>query len=517
MRNRFHLLFPLLILSGRCMAVPKVEAPTLWVAPSARKVFKDDAAPAKPQTALKLAAARNECQAAQIVLHPDRDATLSGVSVGELTGPDGAALSAGNVRLYRVAYIYLPQHKKDFPDPLPPLTTPLNLKAGENQPLWVSVRVPEGTKTGRYRGEITLTFGDGSPRKVPLELTVWDFSIPVRPSMRTAFGISDSFIAAQHGVPAGSLKHRKLMDAYYEMLVSHRISPYTIPADIFSPSAARYLDDPRVTSFVIPYNDDETQLRKTVDYLRQKGWLAKGYFYVVDEPVNKDQYARLKEVCEKIHRVDPALKIVAPYFRDPDFDTGKTVYDLLPGSINIWCPVTAYYKPEPLLARQKLGEEAWWYVCCGPGKPYANFFVDMDGMAHRVLFWQQKKYGIQGLLYWNTTWWNPPSTKDPWADIATVKDINPAVYGDGSLLYPGAKAGIDGPVSSIRLELACEGMEDYEYLTLYEKRRGTARVQELIARVAKSLTEFSTDPVLLETVRAGMAREIEAGEKGKRL
>ncbi|MCC6446846.1 MAG: hypothetical protein IT210_25765 [Armatimonadetes bacterium] len=61
--------------------------------------------------------------------------------------------------------------------------------------------------------------------------------------------------------------------------------------------------------------------------------------------------------------------------------------------------------------RQKMGEEVWWYVCCGPGKPYANFLVDMDGMAHRLLFWQQKQCNVEELLYWNTTYWSPSSAE----------------------------------------------------------------------------------------------------------
>ena len=38
--------------------------------------------------------------------------------------------------------------------------------------------------------------------------------------------------------------------------------------------------------------------------------------------------------------------------------------------------------------------------------------------------------------------------------------------GDGFLIYPGHTAGYDGPLSSIRLEQAREGVEDYEYLYL---------------------------------------------------
>ena len=38
--------------------------------------------------------------------------------------------------------------------------------------------------------------------------------------------------------------------------------------------------------------------------------------------------------------------------------------------------------------------------------------------------------------------------------------------GDGYLTYPGAPVGVNGPISTIRLEQAREGAEDYEYLLL---------------------------------------------------
>ncbi len=71
----------------------------------------------------------------------------------------------------------------------------------------------------------------------------------------------------------------------------------------------------------------------------------------------------------------------------------------------------------------------------------------MDGFAHRLIFTQMWRLGVTGLLYWSTTYWNPDPNSgaaNPWEDMATVKDINPSIYGDGSLLYPGQQVGIDG-------------------------------------------------------------------------
>ncbi|MCS6830676.1 MAG: DUF4091 domain-containing protein [Armatimonadota bacterium] len=483
---------------------------TWWVAPSAQKVFRGDSPPANPVRFVSLSAARGEREAAQVVLRAESSRQLLHAEVSNLTNEQGYRLPKDVVTLYRVAYVYLPAHQKEYPDPLPPLRIPLSLEPAQCQPLWLSVEVPRDAQPGLYRGGLELQFTDGERHRVPIEVRVWNFDIPLTPSMRTAFGLWGDGIARHHGVSLDSKAHQKLLERYWEWLVSRRISPYSIPVDIFSPEASKYLGDPRLTSFVIPYSDDEAQLRRTVEHLRQGGWLHKGYFYVVDEPITREQYDRLIQTCAKIKKVDPSLKIVSPYYRNPDFDKDKTPFDLLAGYINIWCPNTAFFHPEQLRKRQQQGEEVWWYVCCGPGKPFANFFVDMDGTAHRILFWQQKAFGVQGLLYWNTVWWNPTSTEDPWQDIATVKDINPNVYGDGSLVYPGKRAGVYGPVTSIRLELLCDGAEDYEYLTLYEKEFGEAATQKVIRELTQSLTEFESDPARLEAVRERIGRALDA-------
>ena len=511
-------------------AFPDQSPCQVWVTSSMQKVLADEVPPASAEKVLRLSAARGEREAGQIVLRSSRKAQLVHVTVNDLQAGKGVRLGAEAITIYRVAYIHLPAHGRKYPDPLPPLHLPVDLEPNQNQPLWVSIEVPRDARPGQYRGQIELEMTGGERHLIPIQLRVWSFEIPLKPSMRTAFGLWGDGIARHHEVTADSAAfwenisrrrasseeeppksaHQKLMHRYWELLVSRRISPFSIPVDIFSQEAGKYLGDPRLSSFIIPYSDDEAQLRRTVDHLRQGGWLEKGYFYVVDEPITREQYDRLVEICQRIKRIDPSLKIVSPYFRHPEFDPEKRPEVLLDGQVNIWCPVTAFFQPDLLRERQQRGEEVWWYVCCGPGKPYANFFVDMDGIDHRILFWQQKMFGVQGLLYWNTIWWDPNSTQDPWEDIATVKNINPQVYGDGSLVYPGKRAGVYGPVTSIRLELICDGTEDYEYLTLYEKEFGENATQEAIRELTRGLTEFEKDPKKLEAVRDRIARALDA-------
>ena len=490
-------------------ALPAAGQVTAWFAPSASKVLRD----AKPVPAPRweLAAARNEVEACQLVLRAARRTTGVQVAVGPLRHSRGKGELAAS--LYRVAYVPITKERIPYPDPLPPLG-PLDLRPGQAQPVWISVRVPKQAAPGLYRGTVTVQAGKSS-QELPLAVRVWDFALPDTPSCATAFGLWTDGIARQHGVAAGSPELQALYARYYEMLLDHGVSAYTIPVDLRSPEAARYLSDPRLTSYLIPYPADDGELKATIAHLVAGDWFAKGYFYPLDEPVTKEAYDRLLQIGERLRRIEPRYRLVSPFFRNPDFGEGLSVYDLMAGVVNVWCPNEHFFDLEartrPYLAdRRRAGDTVWWYVCCGPGNPYNNFFVEMSAMAHRTLFWQQKREGVQGLLYWSTTYWNPSAgTADPWQDMATVKDINPNIHGDGSLLYPGKQVGVDGPVSSLRLEMIRDGIEDFEYLTLAEQRLGPEAASKYVARVCRSLTDYEQDPARLETVRRELGTELE--------
>ncbi len=485
-----------------------------WTTNSLQKVFPDDPAPIVRRSGLDLAAARNEVEAAQLVLRPDSAATLMTAVCSPLKPVSGKGLiQPGD--LLEVRSIYLPKHKRAYPDPLPALNLPFELKAGVAQPIWVRYRIPEKAAAGVYVGSVRLGFRGGETLDVPVRLRVWDFVVPSKPSTRTAFGVNEGLIFGQHKVKAESAEAKALIKRYYEFAIDHRISPYRLPVDVLSPEAARFANDPRVSSVCLPYSDDAAQVRKTIEAARKGGWYAKAYFYPSDEPSTKEQYDLLKKQCDTIRSVDPKAKIVSPFYCGPHFAQDKTPYELLAGMVNIWCAVSDYYKFDKAKAKQAAGEEAWWYVCCGPGKPYCNFFVDFEGPMHRALFWQQKMHDVEGLLYWDTTYWEEHSTKDPWQDIATVKWIKDDIYGDGSLMYPGRQVGVDGPVTSIRLETIRDGLEDYEYLTLLEKLAGRPACDAAIKRIARDMVDYEHNPARFEFARRELGEAVEAAAKRK--
>lgn len=476
----------------------------IWTESSMKKVLKMDAA--KPLGAASIKAARNEREAFQIVIRSGR-CPLEGVRVvaHDLESAKGR-ISGSDVSVYLPYYVYLPKLGTEYPDPLPPYREPFEVKPGRTQPVWVEVRVPKDAVPGDYHARIDIAPTNADSTVVEYTLHVYSFELPTESLLDTAFGLYDGDIAQEHGVERGSKEDKDLHKKYYELLLDRGVSTYNIPADLFSDEGAKYLTDPRMTSFVVPYTRDEKEQKRTLDRIRSVGAWDKGFFYFLDEPVNEKAYNDLKEGCDYLRKIDPKVNVISPYFGNPDFTKDKTIYDLLAGYINIWCFNTGFFDEKALDARRKAGNKIWNYVCCGPGQPYANFFVEYAPIEHRMLFWQNYLYDVTGLLYWSTTYWG--ETKDPWENMATWGGL----YGDGSLIYPGKKVGIDGPVTSIRLETIRDGLEDYRYLRLLENKIGRDAVLPYVRKLAQSWTEFTRDPAQFEAARDEIARRIEKRE-----
>jgi len=124
--------------------VGSTEQVSLWWTSSGWKIGRDRALPAATGEAIVIAAARNEAEAAQLVVRPASGRPLKGlrIAAGALAGPDGAAMDAACVEVLEVRYVNVTQPTDktavagDWPDPLPPLAGPIDLEAGKNQPFW---------------------------------------------------------------------------------------------------------------------------------------------------------------------------------------------------------------------------------------------------------------------------------------------------------------------------------------------------------------------------------------------
>ena len=209
-------------------------------------------------------------------------------------------------------------------------------------------------------------------------------------------------------------------------------------------------------------------------------------YYPIDEPVTPEAYEKFKAIISRLKRLVPDYKMVTPFFRHPAIE-GQDAFTQMTGSVNIWCPTSNIFdtapRMEPYMAeRRKAGDTTWWYVCWLPHEPYNNFLVDMSAMSHRVLLWQQRRLGMQGLLYWCTTYWNANTgCVDPWTNMMTVADLSPnCLWGRIGFYTPAKKSELMGPVSSFRLEMIREGLEDFDYFTISDKVLGPEVTQSYV-------------------------------------
>ena len=468
--------------------------------------------------------AKNEGEYCQLALHTRLDRERARVSLTPFTDQNGNTLETEFCEEYYVKTTGETVFGS-MPDALVPLAVgaenKLPMLQMQNYPLFIGVRTTTETAPGDYTAKLTLFCNENEDDKyerLTLEITahVWDFALPETPAMDTAMGLGKGDIARAHRVDPNSAEATALYKSYYEFLLRRHVSAYDLPVDILSDEADAYMSDPRCTSFCIPYAGDNTIRAYREKLSSNPAWAKKAYFYPIDEPSDEEAYARYNQICERLNALYPGYNMVTPFYTNEVEIGGETRYgvDLQEGKSSIMCPESVLFDEagfaERARERQAGGDKLWWYVCCGPGPKtdYCNLFTQQEGLKHRLLFWQQKQQGVTGLLYWSTTYWSDVGG-DPWASAWTTPWTGVDTFGDGSLLYDGYHVGVNGPVSSLRLEAVANGIEDYGYLTLAQSLLGEAYVEKTIAKVAKDLTHYTLSDALFAGVRTELGAAIE--------
>jgi len=522
----------------------------LWTQSPLVKVMKGSPAPATRVSAARLSLARNEYEAFQIVLTPKTALANVKVVPHTLTAANGAKIGAWNVTARNVGYVNCttpssPDVKPGwYPDPLPE-HVPFSAPAGQNSAVWITVYAPPDTAPGEYRGTVDVVGSGMGKVVVPVSVRVWSFALPSVSKLRTAYGNDPGSAATYQGATTIEQK-RKLQDLYNLDFFKHRVSPYrpyafydigiktsdgTVSLDFtdFDVAIQKYF--PMFNSYELPrfgmwddvgFGKGPDAERMKIDYMREvaehladKGQIAKGYDYITDEPP-AEQYDAIVQAAKDVRLADQRIKILLT----------KKVEDKLIGSVDIWVPILSDYDEQSSKARQAKGEEVWWYSCCAPKHPYPAYFIDYPAMDLRMFHWMTWRYGLNGILYWNTMYWQdnpweipmsqPPDRSTQWGN------------GDGHLLYPATRTTSSsfvakGPVDSIRWETIRDGIEDWDYFRILQDKMNAAKGSKkaspayAAARDAmnqvngciRSRTDYCTDPAKAEAIRLKVAAAIQ--------
>ena len=501
--------------------------------------------------------AKNEIECAQMVLASKTDRQGLTVEVTDFT--NGSAKLTPT--LY-YGYYFDDVEGQSIVDPIPELMGPIDLTANRSQMFLIKIKTTKDTPAGQYTATLTVKDGEGKEiKKANVYAYVWDFTLPDASNCKTLSDLGWWGIYAAHpdlysGDDGQAYKY------YYDLLLENKINCYNMPyvgeAEYNEVKEEErniiisYLNDPRVQAFnPIGFSKAPSteNITKAYDFLSQnEKWLKKAYFYTVDEPMKKSDLDTVRSHAELIRSIwTTGYKLITPMHLNSIYDKEYKVdaFEYVKGYVNVWCPHTFFFntyadkQENPLLtyrcskkveenlgtfvqrmaAEQEKGNEVWWYVTRYPHYPEITLSISDPAVDHRIFFWQQKLYNVDGFLYYSVSdWYGGGSSEHDWGwnakkEVSTDSYTPYTVYGNGVLIYHGGKVGrLHEAVESIRLEQVRDGIEDYDYLVLLDEKYGEGTSDLLIKQITTSLGNFKSDIDLFTTVRIALGNLV-AGEK----
>ncbi len=505
------------------------------------KVFPDT----RPAAAVMARAevARGETASLQVVVRAEAPVTGVQAAVTPLRASGKTArLAARPVRYVGTVPVDRPTQKPsrdqlrpplaDYPDPLLECAM-IDIPAGRAQALWITVPVPTNAPPGVYRGTVTIrgtTGGRALRVRQRIEVEVCAATVG-----RSRLWVTDWF--AMHWphlkiAPAPeSDEYYALLRRYARNLADHRhtvalISPLSLARFSVAPDGALAIDFGRFdrwvrifreegvigriegghvggrkagwdSEFVVTIHevrDGQVSARSVdpaapeadrfyaqffpalVKHLKERGWLGDYLQHLADEPI-AGNIGSYRAMAALIRKYAPELRVVeACHTKD------------LVGSIDVWVPQLNFLHEDfaHYQARQRAGDEVWFYTCVFPQGEYANRFIEQPLLKTRLLHWINFRYGVTGYLHWGYNHWTAES---PFTHTTRAHG-GPAYLpaGDPWIVYPGT----DGPLDSIRFEAMRDGIADYELLCLLAERDPEA-AQRLAERVILDFDRYDTD------------------------
>ena len=423
-----------------------------WWCDSLVKIHPQDEANAElpHQPGLTLTAAQGETESAQLVFRNagDRPASAN-LILSDLTRANGpGTIPADQLRLFLQHYVDCTTVSDvvrgalgPWPDPLTPMEGACSLPPKQTTGLWLDVSVPRDVPAGDYHGRLRVTLVDGSTHELPLQVRVAAVTLPVASFLRGDMG---------SGHPAAN----RIMLAHRQQPRGVGVQPIRTDEGWDFTAYDAEIDELLrlgMNSFQLTSERVEESDRPLIEHLKARNLLERAVHYTRDEPGERRDLAWRRRHYEAPHEIDPDVRVMATVHP----------YEFAEGVIDIWVPVSNNFNPAMARRMQARGDEVWWYVCCGPKWPFANYFIDYPALDHRAYYWQTYALGIQGVLFWAAHYYH--RGQDPWQNpIGLVPNAN----GDGYLLYPRD----EGFVPSLRLKILRDGVEDFDLLKLLEQR-----------------------------------------------
>lgn len=537
---------------------------SLWFDYATEKKAKADTAKTDMES-FTVYMAKNEIENAQFFLSADSARTGLSADISAFTDGMGNTIDTG---LY-IEYYHDCGDYGYLPDAIPPVDAyvakngGISIEAGKSQGFIIKLKTTAETVAGDYSATLNVYDADGRQIKTTTVYAhVWDFALSDETACATSMSLSYGCLTGT--VKDSGLSNKNLYKSYYDFMLENRICAYFLPENIYSDNAAAYMDNPRVTSYHLgsytgAYIDklSAKQLQKLYTLFEGEEnahRFDKGFYFFDDKSVldacTPGALDALKAKYEEVYALtesytpsyaDVPFNHMATFFYDIDYTTDSGVIDQIDfydDIINHWCSKPfGYTTPEELETKgakviqdakwdsvygtfaermanyKKDGDKVWWFISNDVYAPYINYYMQTDGVAQRVLFWQQYDNNVEGFLYNFANFWMG-STKDPYA--CSLPDGFTDQYGEWVLLYPGDVYGLGGtPVSSLRFEAMRDGIEDYQYFHMLEEAKGEGAADAYIDLMTTGVTQYSTDDKAYYDARIAMGEKLEAIAHGE--
>jgi hypothetical protein len=388
---------------------------------------------------------------------------------------------------------------------------PIAVRANQNQAIWIEIYIDRARTQGLYRGTIDI-HADTARRTLPIELEVFDFTLPDENSMHAMLFYASDQPERYQG--------RNLDPAYHRLAHRHRVelvhdyNEQRLAAVMGRFSGADFSREhgyegpgagvgnviaPR--SFYGPgpdFEDRPTAWARSdawMTFLREKVPHAITFLYMPDEPRARE-YPHILKLAENV-RSNPGPGRALPVF------VTSAYVDALAPAIDIWCSGPKGFRLDRVATERARGREYWFY---NSGRPAGGAItIDAPATDARATIWAAFKHDVRVYFYWHAVHWRHNSQKqgerdqNVWANSITFDNRGQPdkpivdqgyVHGDGALIYPGEDRlhpeedrGLPGPIATIQLANFRRGLQDHQYLTLARRLGLHSVVSEVLTTI----------------------------------
>jgi len=368
---------------------------------------------------------------------------------------------------------------------------------------WIDVFVPRQTAPGTYRGAVTVSSREERVT-IPVSLTVWRQVLPLRPSLRSSFGIT------QKHMSDGRMAH---------LLLKHHLMPFLI-----EPDRAVYLrDNFGLNATGLPFFGDVNKKTCTMNPAPKvkaiRAAMARypkdieTYEYAADEiDTCPAMFPALKQWSRNIHEAGSKMLVTVeptPELLSDGTRSGRSAVD-------IWVLLPKMYDEAGGLVQKvlKKGDQVWSYNALVQDSYSPKWEIDFDPINYRIQpGFLSQSLDLTGLLYSEVDLWN----SDPWVKAPSLEVDGFQFPGEDMLVYPGAPAGSGDPLPSMRLKWLRKGIEDYESVEMLKQAGRGDWALQVVRSVALNWHTWTRDPEALDNVHRKLGEELDRIEAERAL